>query len=81
MTGTSKFSNKRLRDLERIAHLVVGAILLLYVYGPWVDSTAFTLFVRVFAIPVLVGSGLAMWQLPRVRRWLAMRRPVRERST
>ncbi len=81
MTGTSKFSNKRLRELERIAHLVVGAILLLYVYGPWADSAAFTLFVRVFAIPVLVGSGLAMWQLPRVRRWLAMHRPGRERST
>ncbi len=75
MTGTSKFSNKRLRDLERIAHLVVGAILLLYVYGPWADSAAFTLFVRVFAFPVVVGSGMAMWQLPRVRR------PVRERST
>ncbi|MDQ3655233.1 MAG: hypothetical protein M3457_09155 [Chloroflexota bacterium] len=81
MTGTSKFSNKRLRDLERIAHLVVGAIVLLYVYGLWGDSAAFTLFVRVFAFPVLVGSGMAMWQLPRVRRWWAMRRPVTDLPT
>ncbi len=76
MTGTSKFSNKRLRDLERIAHLVFGAILLLYVYGLWGDSTAFTLVVRVFAFPALIGSGFAMWQFPRVRRWWATRRPT-----
>jgi len=81
MTGTSKFSNRRLRELERIAHLVVGAILLLYVYGPWADSAAFTVFVRVFAFPVLVGSGFAMRQLPRARSWLAMRRPVSQRPT
>ncbi len=73
MTGTSRFSNKRLRDLERIAHLVFGAILLLYVYGPWGESTALTLVVRVFAFPALIGSGFAMWQFPRFRRWLATR--------
>lgn len=78
MNGKSSVSNKRLRDLERIAHIAVGMILLVYVYGPWGDSSAFTLFVRAVAFPILVGSGFAMWQFQRFRRWLAAHRPVRE---
>lgn len=71
-------SNKRLRDMERIVHLALGAVLLAHVYALWSESAPFTLFVRVVAFPVLVGSGLAMWQWPRVRRWLGARRAAHQ---
>lgn len=71
-------SNKRLRDMERIIHIALGVVLLAYVYGLSGDPEPFTLFVRVVAFPVLVGSGFAMWQWPRVRRWLGMRRTARQ---
>ncbi len=74
MNHVPAVSNKRLRDLERIVHIALGIVLLAYVYGLGSDSNSFTLLVRVIAFPVLVGSGFAMWQWPRVRRWLNTRR-------
>ncbi len=71
--NTSQFSNKRLRDLERIVHIAGGVLLLVFIYSPWSDSASFTFVMRALIFPVLVGSGAAMWQLPRVRRWLESR--------
>lgn len=78
MIGTLSISNKRLRELERIAHIVGGLLLLLYVYGPFGDLTWFTLAVRAIVFPMVVGSGFAMWQFPRVRRWWHARRVASE---
>lgn len=58
----------RQRKLERVVHLVAGAVLLAYVYLP-LGSEAEG-FVRFVAFPILVGSGMAMWQAPRIRRTL-----------
>jgi len=79
MTG-QRISNKRMRDMERLVHLTSALLLATVVYAPWSDSTVATALVRFVVFPVMAGSGITMWQLPRVRRWLRVRagrkRPV-----
>ena len=55
------------RRAERIAHLVAGMVLLGYVYVPIPDRLQDS--VRYLVVPVLVATGLAMWQAARFRRW------------
>jgi len=69
----SGLSNKRLRDIERVVHIVTGLLLMAYVYSPLADQVWYSLVIRIVVFPILVGSGLAMWQLPRARRWWSNR--------
>jgi hypothetical protein len=72
VTG-QRFSNKQMRDMERLAHLTSALLVAVVVYAPWSDSAVATGLVRFVVFPVLAGSGIAMWQLPRMRRWLRVR--------
>jgi hypothetical protein len=59
---------KQTRNLQRAAHLVTGAAIAGYIYltpylGPAAQST-----VRWLILPMLVATGMAMWQWPRIRR-------------
>lgn len=62
-------SAKRLRDLLRYTHLVVGIILGVYIYSPLFHEPVFLVVMRFVVIPLLTISGLWMWQMPLVRRW------------
>lgn len=66
--------NKRTRDAQRALHLVAAAVLGTYVYSPWGGDPTFAALTRVVLVPVLVLTGLAMWQWPRVGRALRARR-------
>lgn len=66
-------SNKRLRDLQRAVHLVAGLLLVAYIYTPLRDLPIFGLLVQLAVVPAVVATGLAMWQLPRLRTWLRRR--------
>jgi hypothetical protein len=74
--STGKFSGKRVRDLQRIVHVVSGLVVGAYIYTPLADVSAFSALVQVVVVPVLVAAGMAMWQLARLRRLLARRRPT-----
>lgn len=54
--------------------MVAALPLLSYVYATPDASDPRTLFVRFVAIPVLVITGVLMWQMPRLRRALARRK-------
>ena len=56
------------RKLQRTLHLVAAALLLGCVYAP-APSPVQDL-VRFVVFPLLVVTGVAMWQAPRVRRFL-----------
>ena len=59
---------KRTRTAQRGVHLVTGLVLVVCVYAvPVVDSLLATV-IRWLVLPVLVATGLAMWQWPRLRR-------------
>ena len=55
------------RKAQRAAHLVAAVPLLVLIYGP--DSDALQLFVRAGVVPMLVLTGILMWQAPRIRRF------------
>ncbi|HEY6592972.1 MAG TPA: hypothetical protein VI011_02510 [Asanoa sp.] len=64
---------KRIRDRQRLAHLVTGALLILYVYLPGQPSPVLQAAIRWVVLPLLVIDGLLMWQWPRLRRWARAR--------
>jgi thiosulfate reductase cytochrome b subunit len=65
-------SNKQLRNTIRIVHLIVGALMIAFIYAePLRASTGFVTFMQFVAIPMVVISGVAMWQqaaLSKLRR-------------
>ena len=69
--GTPKRGgNRRPRDVQRAVHLVGGLLTAAYVYTPLQEVAAFDLLVKVVALPCVTVAGVAMWQLPRLRRLL-----------
>jgi hypothetical protein len=63
---------KQVRIMERSVHLVTGLILVAFVYFTPAPGSALTTGVR-WLLPVVVFSGMAMWQGPRLRRYLRRR--------
>lgn len=63
-------SNKRARNLQRLAHLAGSAVLGLYFYSPLGDEAAFTTAIQWGVLPGLTVSGLLLWQWTRL--WQAM---------
>jgi thiosulfate reductase cytochrome b subunit len=56
------------RKVQRVVHLAGAALLLVYVYAPLEAQLQDV--VRFVVFPVLVLTGIAMWQAPRIRRAL-----------
>lgn len=67
-----RITSRRVRFLERLMHLVTGTALVTYVYATPGPESAFTMGIR-WLVPIVVFSGIAMWQGPRVRRYLRKR--------
>jgi hypothetical protein len=67
-----RITPRRARSLERLMHLVTGFALVAYVYVTPSPESPFTVGIR-WLVPVTVSSGLAMWQWPRVRRYMRRR--------
>jgi hypothetical protein len=62
-------TGKQLRDLERALHLAAGVLLLAIVFTPLGDAVIGQA-LRVVVAPMLVASGILMWQHARVTRLL-----------
>ena len=69
--STPKFSNKRVRDVQRAVHLLGGLLLAAYLYTPLRELPMALAVVQIVVVPTLLATGLAMWQGPRLRRRLA----------
>jgi hypothetical protein len=64
-------SNKQLRLILRYTHLAASILIGLFVYSPLGDVPAFELLVQIALIPVVVLTGIWIWQQARVRRLFA----------
>lgn len=58
-------SNKQIRQLVRILHLLGGLAIGLYIYSPWGPGTWLEPVVKFGVLPALVISGIILWQQPR----------------
>jgi thiosulfate reductase cytochrome b subunit len=54
------------RKVQRAVHLAAALLLVAYLYAPLEAQLQDA--VRFIVLPVLVVTGLAMWQAPRIRR-------------
>jgi hypothetical protein len=67
-----RITPRRARSLERLVHLVTGLALVAYVYVTPSPESPLTAGIR-WLVPMVIFSGLAMWQWPRIRRYLRRR--------
>jgi hypothetical protein len=63
-------SGRRVRDMQRAAHLAVGTALLVELYFGSVIGDGFGAVVRWVLAPAAVLTGIAMWKWARIRRLL-----------
>ncbi len=67
---TRHVSNKQIRDIQRITHLVAALVLVLYVYLPLGSVPLLTTVLQFAMLPLLATTGLLMWQWTRLRKLL-----------
>jgi len=63
----------KLRIILRWVHLIVGLVLLCYVYSPFSKYPAFCLFVKFIAVPVVVLSGIWVWKFVPINKFLRIK--------
>jgi thiosulfate reductase cytochrome b subunit len=54
------------RRVQRVVHLIAALVLVGYLYAPLAAQLEDA--VRFIVVPLLVVTGIAMWQAPRIRR-------------
>lgn len=64
---------RRVRGRQRAAHPATGALLVLYVYLPGSPDAVLQTGIRWVALPLLVVTGVLMWQRPKLRRLIRAR--------
>jgi hypothetical protein len=63
-------SGKQQRTVLRHSHLLVGMLNAFFIYTPLGDVRAFELLVQIILVPVIIITGVWMWQQARVRKLL-----------
>jgi hypothetical protein len=61
-------SGKQQRSLLRYSHLLAGMLNVFFIYTPLGDVWAFQLLVQIILVPVILITGVWMWQQARVRK-------------
>jgi hypothetical protein len=61
-------SGKQQRTILRYSHLLAGMLNVFFIYTPLGDVLAFQLLVRIILVPLIVITGVWMWQQARVRK-------------
>jgi hypothetical protein len=62
------------RSIIRALHLVLSIPIIGFIYGPVAHIPPAAQFTRFVAVPIVLLSGLWMWQKPRLLRWIRNRR-------
>jgi len=68
--STRKVSNKQIRDIQRVTHLMAALVLVIYVYIPLGRVPLFATILQFGVLPLLTATGMLMWQWTRLRKLL-----------
>lgn len=71
-------SNKQFRNINRIAHLIEGVFIALFVYSPLRTDDTYLAIMQFVILPAIIISGVFMWQQPKIMKLL--RRNTRTKS-
>ncbi|MCA9883132.1 MAG: hypothetical protein KC708_09185 [Anaerolineae bacterium] len=68
-------SSKQLRLILRNGHIVSGILLAAFIYVPSLQTNiSYMGLIQLIVVPLLILSGLSMWQLPRFNKWRSQQR-------
>jgi hypothetical protein len=68
--GLIGLSGKQQRTILRYSHLLAGMLNVFFIYTPHGAVWAFELLVRIILVPVIIITGVWMWQQAKVRKLL-----------
>lgn len=63
-------SNRQLRMIIRWVHIIGGSLTATFIYAPWGQEALFVGLMRWGVIPLLILSGLVLWQQGRLTKRL-----------
>ena len=63
-------SNKKLRNLIRIIHLMAAATLGMYFYSPIAGDVTLRLIIQFVTLPSIVLTGITLWQQAHLNKLL-----------
>ena len=64
-------SGKQQRTILRYSHLFTGMLNVFFIYTPLGDVWEFQLLVQIILVPVIIITGVWMWQQARIRKLIA----------
>jgi hypothetical protein len=67
-------SSRQIRIALRWAHIIEGALIAIYIYSPLKNNAVYAGLIEFVIVPLVIASGIAMWQLPRFNKWRSERR-------
>lgn len=63
-------SNRHLRVILRWVHIIGGGVIGTFVYSPWGREPLFLTLMQFVVIPLLISTGIALWQQARLSKLL-----------
>jgi len=66
-------TQKNIRVVLRWTHIVLGLIIMCYIYSPFHRYVPFQLFVKCFVIPVITFSGIWLWKSSALNRFFGIK--------
>lgn len=66
-------SNKQFRQIVRAGHIIEGVLIALYIYSPLGSNTTYDALIKFVILPLIVISGMALWQQPKIMKFMRQR--------
>lgn len=67
-------SEAKLRMILRWVHIILGLVILCYIYSPWAEFVPFQLLVKFIIVPVIVVTGIWIWKFAAFNKSLRIKR-------
>ncbi|HLF17646.1 MAG TPA: hypothetical protein VI749_01985 [Candidatus Omnitrophota bacterium] len=65
-------TEKKIRLMLRWLHIVLGLVIMCYIYSPLHQYPAFQVAMKFFIIPTITASGLWIWKFKAFNRFLGI---------
>lgn len=66
----TSMSNKQTRNTLRLVHLIVASLMAVFIYSPLRLDDTFAAVIQALVVPIVVITGVVMWQQPLVMKLL-----------
>ena len=57
-------STKQFRNTVRLIHLIIASCMAVFIYSPLRLDSTFTAITQFLVVPIVLMSGIVMWQQP-----------------